>query len=89
MSYKVRYTKTAMKQLKKLDKPTAKLLTEWIKRNLDGIEEPRRIGKPLTDNKSNQWRYRKGNYRIIVDIQDEEIIILVLAIGHRRDIYRK
>jgi len=87
--YKVKYTKTALKKLQKLDKPTAKILTEWVKKNLEGTDDPRKLGKSLSGNRSNQWRYRKGNYRIIADIQDDEIIILILDIGHRKDIYRK
>lgn len=87
--YRVSYTKTALKKLKKLDKATAKILTEWIKKNLDGTDDPRKIGKSLSGTRSNQWRYRKGNYRIIADIQDNEIVILILDIGHRKDIYRK
>lgn len=87
--YKVKYTKTALKKLQKLDKPTAKIITEWVKKNLEGTDDPRKLGKSLSGNRSNQWRYRKGNYRIIADIQDDEIIILILDIGHRKDIYRK
>lgn len=71
-----------------MDKPTQKLLTTWIKRNLKNIDDPRKIGKSLSGNRSNQWRYRKRKYRIIVDITDDELVILVLDIGHRKDIYR-
>lgn len=87
--YSVKYTKSAVKMLKKLDKPTAKLITEWIKTNLEGTDNPRKTGKALSGNLSHSWRYRKGNYRIIADINDDEIIIHIIAIGHRRDIYRK
>lgn len=87
--YSVKYTKSAVKALKKLDKPTAKLLTVWIKQNLDGTDNPRKMGKALSGNRSNQWRYRKGNYRIIADISDKAIVIHIIAIGHRKDIYRK
>lgn len=86
--YKVVYSKPAIKSLKKMDKPTQKILTTWIKRNLKNIDDPRKIGKSLSGNRSNQWRYRKGKYRIIVDITDDELVILVLDIGHRKDIYR-
>lgn len=71
-----------------MDKPTQKLLTTWIKSNLNNIDDPRKIGKSLSGNRSNQWRYRKGKYRIIVDIRDKELVILLLDIGHRKDIYR-
>ncbi|MBF0795218.1 type II toxin-antitoxin system RelE family toxin [Mammaliicoccus lentus] len=87
--YKVKYTKSAVKELKKLDRPTAKILTEWVKTNLEDTDDPRKTGKSLSGNRSNQWRYRKGNYRIIADINDKEIVIHIIAIGHRKEIYRK
>ena len=54
---------------------------------MEGCENPRVHGKGLVENKSGQWRYRIGDYRVICEIKDEEIIILVLEIGHRREIY--
>jgi len=87
--YHVEFTKTALKQLKKLDKPTAALIIGWIRKNLEGCDNPRTHGKGLTANRSGQWRYRIGDYRIIADINDEKIVILVLNIGHRNDIYEK
>lgn len=87
MKYKVIFTDKANKQLNKIDKHIASLIIGWIEKNLDGTENPRQHGKGLTGNKAEEWRYRIGDYRIICDIQDEEIIILVLEIGHRRNIY--
>ncbi len=87
MKYKVIFTDKANKQLNKIDKHVASLIIGWIEKNLDGTENPRQHGKGLTGNKAGEWRYRIGDYRIICDIQDEEIIILVLEIGHRRNIY--
>ncbi|MBQ3682673.1 MAG: type II toxin-antitoxin system RelE/ParE family toxin [Succinimonas sp.] len=92
--YTVLLTKKAKKQLSKLDKSTAKLIASWLKKNLDGCENPRINGKPLVEpkplvaNKAGQWRYRVGDYRILAEIKDEEIIILVLQIRHRREIYQ-
>ena len=85
--YRVLFTKNALKQLKKLDKPTAALITGWIRKNLEGCNNPRIHGKGLTANHSGQWRYRVGDYRIIAEINDTEILILVVNIGHRSDIY--
>lgn len=85
--YHVEFTKFALKQLKKLDKPTAALITGWIRKNLEGCDNPRVHGKGLTPNHSGQWRYRVGDYRIIASINDETIVILVLNIGHRKDAY--
>ena len=87
MKYKVEYTAQAVKQLKKLDKHTAALIYGWIDKNLVDCENPRLHGKGLTANKSGQWRYRIGDYRLIAEIQDEKITILLLNIGHRREIY--
>ena len=87
MRYTVEYSQQAVKDLKKLDKHTAGLLLGWIEKNLVDCENPRQHGKGLTANRSGQWRYRVGDYRILADIQDERIVILVLEIGHRREIY--
>ncbi len=87
MKYKVVVTDTAKKQLKKLDKFIAGMIIGWMKKNLEGCSDPRRHGKALTANRSGQWRYRVGDYRIIAEIQDDKIIILILTIGHRREIY--
>jgi len=87
MRYTVEYTKQAVKSLKKLDRQTAALIIGWIEKKLIGCEDPRAHGKGLTSNRSGQWRYRVGDYRILADIQDERIVILVLEVGHRREIY--
>ena len=87
MSYSVVYTKQAEKVLRKLDKQTQALIYGWIGKNLVGCENPRQHGKGLTANRSGQWRYRVGDYRILAEIQDDKIIILVLNIGHRSEIY--
>lgn len=85
--YKVVFSKDALKQLKKLDKSVAALIVGWIRKNLENCLDPRSHGKGLTANRSGQWRYRVGDYRILADINDTEITILVISIGHRRDIY--
>lgn len=85
--YKVEYTNNAIKYLAKLDKYTMKMLYKWIEKNLVDCEDPRQHGKSLTGNRSGEWRYRVGDYRIIADIQDDKIVILILEIGHRRDVY--
>lgn len=87
MKYHVEFSKSAIKDLKKLDKHTASLITGWIKKNLEGCEDPRVHGKGLTANHSGQWRYRIGDYRILANILDDKIIILVLQIGHRSEVY--
>ena len=87
MSYSIETTARFNKEFKKLDKYTQRMIKGWIEKNLVGEENPRRHGKGLTANRSGQWRYRVGDYRLIAEIKDDEIIILILNIGHRRDIY--
>lgn len=87
MKYSVIFTEEAKKSIKKLDKHTAALIISWIEKNLQDCENPRTKGKSLTANRSGQWRYRIGDYRLICKIQDEELLILALTVGHRREIY--
>lgn len=88
MKYHVELSKSAEKRLAKMDKSTAKNIISWIEDNLEGCENPRLLGKPLVGNRSGEWRYRIGDYRMIADIQDDRILILILEIGHRSKIYR-
>ena len=88
MRYTVEYTSKALKSLKKLDKPVLLMIKSWIEKNLIGTTEPRRHGKGLTSNRSGQWRYRVGDYRIIADIEDEKLIILVVEAEHRSRVYK-
>jgi mRNA interferase RelE/StbE len=87
MNFKIKFTEQSLKQLKKMDKHTASLITGWLRKNIEGCSDPRQHGKGLTANRSGQWRYRVGDYRIIAEIQDEKIIVLVVGIGHRKEIY--
>lgn len=77
----------AIKQISKMDKHTQRLIYAWIDKNLQGCENPRIHGKGLTANRVGQWRYRVGDYRLIAEIEDEEITILIINVGHRREIY--
>lgn len=87
--YYVRYSKRAIKELNKLDKYTKQLIYAWITKKLDGCENPRSFGKSLSADKKGLWRYRMGDYRLICYINDNELIILALMIGHRREVYDK
>lgn len=88
MKYTVQFTEEARKALKKLDKHTALLITAWIRKNLQGCEDPRAHGKGLSANRSGQWRYRVGDYRLLAEISDKTVTILILTVGHRREVYQ-
>lgn len=87
MIYHVEFSESARIDLKKLDKYTQKIILIWLNKNLEGCDNPRVHGKPLTANRVGEWRYRVGDYRIITMIEDNKLIVLVIAIGHRREIY--
>ena len=83
MKYSVEYTDKAVKSIRKLDPSVRSFIKAWIDKNLIDCEDPRAHGKGLTANRSGQWRYRVGDYRILADIQDDKLVILVVEIGHR------
>lgn len=87
MIFHLRTTAQFDKQFKKLDCFTQKQLKEWLMLNIEGTQNPRKKEKGLTSNRSGQWRYRIGRYRVIVNIQDDKLIVLALEVGHRRDVY--
>lgn len=84
MTYKIVPTPKFAKSFKKLDPFVRKQIKSYLNRVTDN---PRAKGKALVANRTGQWRYRIGAYRVIVNIQDNELIILALEVGHRRDIY--
>lgn len=88
MSYRVETTPRFDREFRKLDRYTQRMLQSWIQKNLTNCDDPRVHGKGLTANRSGQWRYRIGDYRLICQIEDDALIILALSVGHRRDVYR-
>lgn len=89
MKYKVLYMPQAQKQLKKMDRNQARIIVAWIRKNLEGTTNPRQYGKGLVGNRSGEWRYRIGNYRILANINESDIVIEIFSIGHRSIIYKK
>ena len=86
--FRVILSDQARKQLKKMDRHVSSLILGWIRKNLEGCDNPRSLGKALTADKAGAWRYRVGDYRIICEIHDYEVVILVLSVGHRREVCR-
>lgn len=87
MIYQIVTTDKFDKSFKRLDKQTQKIIKAWIEKNLVGCENPRIHGKGLTANKSGQWRYRVGDYRILAEIRDNELVLVLVEVGHRSRIY--
>ncbi len=89
MSYTIKTTERFDKEFKKLDRATQRLIGNWIQKNLVTNKNPKEKGKGLTSNRSGQWRYRIGDYRLLCTIEEEELLITTISVGHRKDIYKK
>lgn len=87
MIYEISTTEKFDKAFKKLDRQTQRIIKAWIEKNLINCENPRIHGKALTSNRSGQWRYRVGDYRILAEIHDNKLVLILVDVGHRRDIY--
>ena len=87
MTWTVEFDDRAAKELRKLDKQTQKEILKYLRERIAIDEDPRRFGKPLSKNLAGLWRYRVRNHRIICNIEDGKLTVLVLRLGHRKDIY--
>lgn len=88
MIYQLVTTDKFDKAFKKLDRQTQKIIKAWLDKNLMNCTDPHIYGKGLTSNRSGQWRYRVGDYRILAEIQDERLVLVLIDIGHRSRIYK-
>lgn len=90
MAYQIEFDPDAIKDLKKLDRPIQQRLVGFLKTRVAALDDARLIGEPLAGaNLGAYWKYRVGDWRIICDIQDQRIVVRVLRVGNRRDVYRK
>ena len=89
MAWTIEYTESALRQLRKLDKQIARRIFDFMDERISGEHHPRDTGKALTGNLLGAfWRYRVGDFRIICNIQDAKLCVLVVQIGNRREVYR-
>ena len=88
MSWIIEYTETAKNQLRKLDKHTARLIMDYMDERVASLDNPRSSGKALTGPLGGLWRYRVGDYRVICEIRDQALCVMVVRIGNRRDVYK-
>jgi mRNA interferase RelE/StbE len=87
--WKVEFAERAEKQLSRIDKSDAVRIGKFLRERVYGTEDPRRTGKALVGSHyKNLWRYRVGDYRILCNLQDNRLVVLVIEIGHRREVYR-
>jgi len=86
--YRVEFSRSAEKDLAKMDRNTSSMIATWIKKNLEATDDPRRYGKALGGDRGGEWSYRIGSYRVLADIRDDEVLILLFKIGHRSKVYK-
>ncbi len=83
----IEFDERAQRELSKLDKPMAKRIRRFLEDRIAPSEDPRAFGKPLQHNHAGKWRYRVGDYRILCQLEDAILIVLVVEIGHRSSVY--
>jgi mRNA interferase RelE/StbE len=89
MAYNVELSESAERELGKLDAPQAKRILKFLHQRVAKLDDPRSIGDPLHGSRLGEfWKYRVGDYRLICKIEADRLIVLVLRVGHRREIYR-
>lgn len=89
MAWTVEVSDFAERQLRKLDRPVRDRILDYLHERIEGCKNPRHFGEPLKGGKAGLWRYRVGDYRIICELRDDVLVVLALAVGHRREVYRR
>ena len=87
MTWNIEWDDRARKELRKLDSPVQKEILNYLRLRVIESNNPRVFGQGLSGNKAGLWRYRMGNYRIICRIEDDIFVVLVIGVGHRREVY--
>ncbi len=88
MTWKIEYAESVQKDIRKMDAQQRKRIRDFVEDKVANLEDPRMLGKALTGSFSGLWRYRLGNHRIIVHIEDRDVRILIVKIAHRKEVYR-
>ena len=89
MAWRIEFDEAALKELAKLDKPVARRIVAFLRERVAVLEDPRSVGEALKGSKLGDfWKYRVGDYRVIANIEDGALRILVLKVGNRREVYR-
>jgi mRNA interferase RelE/StbE len=84
----IEFSETAVGQLRKIDRQAAKRIVVFMEERIAGSDDPRRSGKALTGDLGALWRYRVGDYRVVCEIREAVLRVLVVRIGHRKEVYR-
>jgi mRNA interferase RelE/StbE len=86
--WRVEFDRAAARDLRKLGLDGERRILRYLRERISGSADPRRLGQALTGDRKGLWRYRVGDYRIVATIEDDRFVVLVVAVGHRREVYR-
>jgi mRNA interferase RelE/StbE len=89
MAWAIEFERAALKELEKLDKPVVRRILKFLQERVGKLDDPRKIGARLQGTLSEFWKYRVGDYRLICSLENDRLIVLVLRIGHRREVYKQ
>jgi mRNA interferase RelE/StbE len=89
VSWQIEYDPEASKDLRKLDRSIQREILDFIERRIARADDPRQFGKPLRESKFGLWRYRLRDYRIVCQLKDKRLVVLVISIGYRSTVYEE
>jgi mRNA interferase RelE/StbE len=87
-AWRVEFHRAAVRDMRKLGTDAERRVPQYLRERIAGSEDPRRFGHALSGERKELWRYRVGNYRIVAAIEDDRFVVLVVTVGHRREVYR-
>ena len=87
MAWKIEFDPAALKELEKLDKPVKRRISKFLHERVARLDNSRQVGASLQGSLSGFWKYRVGDYRLICSLEDDRLVVLVLRVGHRREVY--
>lgn len=88
MAWRIEFTPAAAKELRKLDRQIARRIVTYLQDLVDSCGDPQQRGKGLTSNWAGLWRYRVGDHRVICQLEDDQLLVLVVRIAHRSEAYK-
>ena len=87
MTWSVEWDERARRELRRLDPAVQRQILGYLRQRIVGPADPRRFGRPFSGGKQGLWRYRLSAYRLVCRIEEERLVVLVLAVGHRKEVY--
>lgn len=88
MVWKIEFERDAIRQLNRLDRSVRARIVQFLQVRVAPSGNPRQFGKSLSGDKAGLWSYRVGSYRVVCLIEDERLVVVVVSVGHRREVYR-